>query len=264
VYCVRKKNKVKCKYYVKSLPNKGLTFYNPEMNYMNSVLIIDDDEKLQNLLGEYLRGYGFEVNHYFEGTGASESVTALHPDIVLLDYMMPGKDGFEVLREIREKLSVPVIMLTAKGDPEDRIVGLELGADDYIAKPFNTRELLARMRAVLRRASGGEPEAHNGSDDGEVKAGEMILSPSTMTLSYGEKRVMLSRTEFRIMEALMKSAGSVLSRDAIMNAAQGRDSMAFERSIDVHVSKLRSKVEEISGDKNRIKTIWGTGYMFVI
>ena len=229
---------------------------------MSSILIIDDDEKLQNLLGEYLGGYGFDVAHHYEGTGAIEAVTRSNPDIVLLDYMMPGKDGFEVLKEIREKCAVPVIMLTAKGDPEDRIVGLELGADDYIAKPFNTRELLARIRAVLRR--GSQSDAEKTDESGDIRAGGMTLSRSTMALDFEGKSVMLSRTEFRIMEALMKGAGTVLSRDDIMNAAQGRDSMAFERSIDVHVSKLRAKVGEISGDKERIKTVWGTGYMFVI
>jgi two-component system phosphate regulon response regulator OmpR len=227
------------------------------------VLIIDDDVKLQDLLEEYLRGYGYEIFRYEEGNNVPEKVAEVKPDIILLDVMLPGKNGTDVLRELRTTGSVPVVMLTAKGDEADRIVGLELGADDYIPKPFNPRELLARIKAVLRRSS-AVPDAHSQTDRESITAGDFTLDYGTMSVECGGRKKELSKTEFRIMEALMKAPNTVLSRDTIMNIARGRDIMSFERSIDVHISKLRSKVEDICGDKNRIKTVWGTGYMFVI
>lgn len=230
---------------------------------MSRVLIIDDDVKLQDLLAEYLQGYGYEVFRWEEGINVPEKVTEIKPDIILLDIMLPGKNGIDVLRELRTTASVPIVMLTAKGDEADRIVGLELGADDYIPKPFNPRELLARIKAVLRRTA---VTADAGQSNGRerLSAGDFTLDYGTMSVECGAKKAELSKTEFRIMEALMKTPNTVLSRDTIMNIARGRDIMSFERSIDVHVSKLRSKVEDICGDKNRIKTVWGTGYMFVL
>jgi two-component system, OmpR family, phosphate regulon response regulator OmpR len=241
-----------------------VTFYIQEMISMAKVLIIDDDVKLQKLLEDYLRSYGYEVFHHEEGTGAVEAIERINPEIILLDVMLPGIDGIEVLRQIRSTRNVPVIMLTAKGDEADRIVGLELGADDYLPKPFNPRELLARIKAVLRRYSVDDASRSLTETDNRVIAGGLILDPNSMTVEGNGKRTELSKTEFRILEALMRNPNIVLSRDAIMNIARGRDFMAFERSIDVHVSKLRMKVEEVSGDKNRIKTVWGTGYMFVV
>ncbi|MGL4370649.1 MAG: response regulator [Spirochaetota bacterium] len=226
------------------------------------VLIIDDDRKLQILLAEYLTEYGYEVFSHEEGIDVNEKIESISPDIILLDVMLPGKNGVEVLREIRSTLQIPVIMLTAKGDEADRIVGLELGADDYMPKPFSPRELLARMKAVLRRCS-AEP-AQSQDKENLLCAGGISLDPSSMTIVCGGLKTELSRTEYRIMEALMKNPNTVMSRDTIMNIARGRDVMSFERSIDVHVSKLRAKVEEISGDSHRIKTVWGTGYMYVV
>jgi two-component system phosphate regulon response regulator OmpR len=226
------------------------------------VLVIDDDEKLQDLLSQYLTEYGYELFRHTEGTGAFEAINEIKPDMVLLDVMLPGINGIDLLRKIREEKTLPVIMLTAKGDEADRIVGLELGADDYIAKPFNPRELLARMKAVMRRSAAGErPSVREKMT--AIRLGDLCLNPATMTLDCGEKKSELSKTEYRIMEALMSNPDTVLSRDAIMNIAKGREFIAFERSIDVHISKLRLKVEEVSGSKNRIKTIWGTGYMFI-
>jgi two-component system, OmpR family, phosphate regulon response regulator OmpR len=230
---------------------------------MSRVLIIDDDVKLQDLLSEYLQGYGYEVFRHEEGNNVPEKAAEVKPDIILLDIMLPGKNGIDVLRELRATGRTPVIMLTAKGDEADRIVGLELGADDYIPKPFNARELLARIKAVLRRTS-TVPETAPQREREQLSAGNFTLDYGTMTVECGEKKAELSKTEFRIMEALMKTPNTVLSRDTIMNIARGRDIMSFERSIDVHVSKLRSKVENLCGDKNRIKTVWGTGYMFIV
>jgi len=231
---------------------------------LTKILIIDDDKKLRDLIAEYMTGYGFEVFFHETGSGVLQKIDAVKPELVLLDVMLPVKDGIEILREIRGSSSIPVIMLTAKGDDTDRIVGLELGADDYIAKPFNPRELLARIKAVLRRY-GTESGLQNHPAAGQkITAGGLLLDPSTMKLEYGKKSVELSKTEYRILEALMNNPNTVLSRDSIMDIARGKDFIAFDRSIDVHISKLRTKIENISGDKNRIRTVWGTGYMFVL
>lgn len=226
-------------------------------------IIIDDDIKLQELLKEYLEEYGFQVISMMDGEGVVNAIQREKPDIIVLDIMLPGKDGFDILKEVRASSSVPVIMLTARGDDTDRIVGLELGADDYLTKPFNPRELLARMKAILRRLYSKESERGEKAFESTIAAGGLILHRSSNTLSCGDRNVELSSTELRILEALMQHPNAVLSRDELMNYARGRDFMAFERSIDVHISKLRTKVEFISGSRDRIKTVWGSGYMFI-
>lgn len=229
------------------------------------VVIIDDDRKLQELLREYLKEYSFEIFSLLKGDGALDAIKKEEPDIIILDVMLPGRDGMEILKEIRAESRVPVIMLTAKGEETDRIVGLELGADDYLSKPFNPRELLARMKAVLRRTEENVPAGTDWRDStgDSVKAGGLVLHGRSMTLSFKEESVELSKTEYKILEALMKEPGRVISRDELMNIARGRDFIAFERSIDVHISKLRNKIESISRMKECIKTAWGSGYMFV-
>ncbi|MCD4741980.1 MAG: response regulator [Desulfobacteraceae bacterium] len=226
------------------------------------ILIIDDDIKLIELLSEYLGGNQFDVFYIFDGMNAVAEIRKHMPDLIILDYMMPGKDGLEVLRDIRMHHDLPVIMLTAKGDDTDRIVGLELGADDYLSKPFNPRELLARIKAVLRRH--GTPLS-NGlqNKDLVIRSGDLILNQAAHTIEVNNNIIDLSTTEFKILEVLMKNPNRVLSRDQIMNMAQGKDFMAFDRSIDIHISKLRSKIETDPTTPKRIKTIWGTGYMFV-
>ncbi len=229
----------------------------------NKILIIDDDMKLRNLLREYLEGYDHEVISLGDSLKALQTIQDESPDMVILDIMMPQKDGLEVLREIRAVSRVPVIMLTAKGEDADRIVGLELGADDYLPKPFNPRELLARMKAVWRRLDSSvtiTPVREKGT---KIKVGGLILDQTRLTVHFGEKEIALSSTEYRILEVLMKNANKVLSRDELMNMAQGKDYMVFDRSIDVHISKLRSKLETDPRSPQRIKTIWGTGYMFI-
>lgn len=235
-----------------------------ENGLLSRILIVDDDLKLRELIAEYLKEYGFEIFFHEDGNGVLEKISDVQPELVLLDVMLPAKDGIEILREIRGELAIPVIMLTAKGDDTDRIVGLELGADDYISKPFNPRELLARIKAVLRRY-GTENEFHVRSASGhKITAGGLLLDPLSMKLEYKKKNVELSKTEFRILEALMSNPNTVLSRDTIMNIARGKDFIAFDRSIDVHISRLRAKIGNLCGESNRIKTVWGTGYMFVI
>jgi len=167
------------------------------------------------------------------------------------------------LKEIRAVSRVPVIMLTAKGEEADRVVGLELGADDYLPKPFSPRELLARIKAVLRRLEPGVKATAGGSEGLRVEAGNLVLDKARQMLLIEGKEVQLSSTEYRVLRVLMENPNRVLSRDQIMTLAQGKDFMAFDRSIDVHISKLRAKLESDPRSPKRIKTIWGSGYMFV-
>ncbi len=229
----------------------------------NKVLIIDDDEKLRKLLKEYLEGNGFKVLTLSDGSDVKKTLRKESPEMVILDIMLPGKDGLEVLKEIRTDDTIPVIMLTAKGDQTDRIVGLELGADDYLPKPFNPRELLARMRAVLRRASPEDRDKVRKKEDTFLKAGGVTLNKAKQTILIEDRELELSSTEYKILEVLMRHPNVVFSRDQLMNLARGRDFMAFDRSIDVHISKLRAKLEPDPRSPTRIKTVWGAGYMFI-
>jgi two-component system OmpR family response regulator len=222
---------------------------------MDRILVIDDDPGLTGLLAEYLQARGLQVLSAPDGDQGIAQLRAGGIDLVILDVMMPGKDGFEVCREIRAESAVPVIMLTARGDELDRIVGLELGADDYLPKPFNPRELLARIRAVLRRRGGG-PE------DGEVlQAAGLRLDPERRELRVDGERVELTTTEFEILRVLVGSAGRVVPRERLMELARGPDWAAFERSVDVHISHLRRKLGDEPRSPRRIKTVRGVGYM---
>lgn len=227
------------------------------------ILIVDDDRKLRGLLAEYFTDYGFQVSTLPDGREILKTIQGTRPDMIILDIMMPGKDGLETLREIRKAFSIPVIMLTARGDDADRIVGLELGADDYLPKPFNPRELLARVRAVLRRAGLPEPQDKRTQEGLVLRAGGLVLNKARRTVEVDGTETLLSTTEYELLKVLMEHPNRVLSRDALMNMARGRDFMAFDRSIDVHISKLRTKVGDDPRSPARIKTVWGTGYMFV-
>ncbi len=226
------------------------------------ILIIDDDIKLIELLCDYLGGHHFEMDYILDGIDALNKIKQTHPDLIILDYMMPVKDGLQVLQEIRGKYDLPVIMLTAKGEQTDRIVGLELGADDYLGKPFNPRELLARIKAVLRRQV-LFANMNGKKNDLVIQSGNLSLNIAAHTIAIEDIVLDLSTTEFNILRVLMKHPNKVLSRDQIMSMAQGKDFMAFDRSIDIHISKLRSKIEKDPSSPKLIKTIWGTGYMFV-
>lgn len=225
------------------------------------ILIVDDDDKLRELLVEYLEEYGYPVETLSSGMKCAATVRDIAPSVVVLDVMMPGKDGLEVLRELRAESSVPVIMLTAKGEDTDRIVGLELGADDYMAKPFNPRELLARIKAVLRRFEAANVTREK--DDGLVEAGGLTLNLHKQTLLVEGDELELAATEFKLLKVLMTNADRALTRDDLMDMVWDKDFSAYDRSIDVHVSKLRSQLKPYEHHDKRIKTVWGTGYMFV-
>lgn len=224
-----------------------------------TALIIDDDTKLQRLLTEFLEGYDYAVHTLADGNEACAALKETGPDIVILDVMMPGKDGIEVLQDIRRESTVPVIMLTAKGDDSDRIVGLELGADDYVSKPFNPRELLARMKAVLRRTNGATAEQQHEDD---LHAGGLTLDISRRVLMVDKDEITLPQTECRLLEAFMTKPGKSLSRDELMDEVWGKTFVAYDRSIDVHVSKLRNALKPYAEHADRIQTVWGTGYRF--
>jgi len=218
------------------------------------ILLVDDDAELCGLLGEFLRREGFEVDCEHEGNRGLEHAAAPGIDLVVLDVMLPGIDGFEILRRLRQRSKVPVIMLTARGEDVDRIVGLELGADDYLPKPFNPRELAARIRAILRRYEPRPP-----AKDGRVELNGVVLDPAAREVFAHGKRVDLTTFEFDILEMLIRSAGRVLSRDTLMENFYNRKATPFDRSIDMHISHLRKKLE--AGD-TIIKTIRGVGYQF--
>ena len=223
----------------------------------NSILIIDDDARLRKLLGDYLKGFGYEVRELPDGTGAERALERFRPSVVVLDVMMPGKDGFEVLADIRKLSTVPVIMLTAMGETPDRVVGLEMGADDYLAKPFNLRELLARIRAAIRRYTPGRPP-------GEVlESAGVSLDLSKQILTVESDNYELTTSEFNVLSALMRSPDIPVSRETLLDLGWGAETIVSDRTVDAHVSRVRAIFKNHPGHENRIKTVWGVGYKFV-
>jgi DNA-binding response OmpR family regulator len=222
---------------------------------MQRILVVDDDPGLAGLLAEYLGSRGFEVETAGTGEDALSRLRGGGLDLVVLDVMLPGADGFAVLGEIRRIGPIPVIMLTARGDDMDRIVGLELGADDYLAKPFNPRELLARIKAVLRR-SGADTEA-----EVALHASGIRVDIARREVTMNGEPVELTTTEFEILRVLVASAGRVIPRERLMEQARGPEWAAYERSVDVHISHLRKKLGDTSRRPKLIKTIRGVGYL---
>jgi len=225
---------------------------------MERVLIVDDDVELTELVSEYLGGEGFEVEAVHDGNeGLKRALSGEHV-LVVLDIMLPGMNGLDVLRNLRKQSRIPVLILTARGDDVDRIVGLEIGADDYLPKPFNPRELMARVRAILRRAHGDQ----QGGAGEKVAVGDVELDPASRVVRRSGEPVELTSVEFALLEALMRAAGQVVTREQLAQNVLGRRFMPYDRSIDVHVSKLRRKLGDQSADAERIKTIRGVGYVF--
>jgi DNA-binding response OmpR family regulator len=221
------------------------------------ILIIDDDVRLGALLERLLKPEGFQVALVTDGLQGVRRATSEVFDLLVLDVMLPGMDGFEVLRRVRAQSPVPIVMLTAKGSDNDRVVGLELGADDYLAKPFNPRELVARIKAVLRRSEGGAKPASTEL----LRVGDLQMDGARREVQVRGVTVQLTTTEFDLLRCFLRYPGQVLSRDALMDMLRGVGYAAYDRSIDVHVKNLRAKIEEDSRQPKYIKTIWGTGYL---
>ena len=229
------------------------------MNTRPKLLVVDDDRELAQMLVEYLEREGFDVATAATGSEGLQRLATAPPDFLVLDVMLPGATGFDILRSLRGAHSrIPVLMLTARGDDVDRILGLELGADDYLAKPFNPRELAARIRAILRRAT---PDP--GQTDGLVRAGPIVLDPSRFTITVEDRAVEVTGAEFRVLEQLAREAGRVVSRERLTEQALGRRLELYDRSIDTHVSNLRRKLA-LPAEMAEIRSVRGAGYLLVV
>jgi two-component system, OmpR family, phosphate regulon response regulator OmpR len=228
------------------------------------ILVVDDDLRLRDLLVRYLGGEGYEVKAVAEAGAMDKQLARERYDLVVLDLMLPGEDGLAICRRLRAQNAAPaIIMLTAKGDDVDRIVGLEMGADDYLPKPFNPRELLARINAVLRRKAPGGPPGAPAAGTEVFQFGEFSLNLSTRTLTRQGKAVPLTTGEFSVLKVLAQHPRQPLSRDKLMELARGREYEVFDRSIDVQISRLRKVIEADPSHPKHIQTVWGFGYVFV-
>jgi two-component system response regulator CpxR len=221
------------------------------------VLVVDDDVELCELVSEYLTREGFNVEAAYDGPSGADRALTGNYEIVVLDVMLPGLGGLDVLRRIRGHSRMPVLMLTARGDDVDRIVGLELGADDYLPKPFNPRELVARIRAILRRAA---PAAEAASDD-LIAVDDVELLVGSRAVHCAGSSIELTSMEFELLRVLMQAAGRVVTREELSRAVLGREFSPYDRSVDVHVSNLRKKLGE-RPDGERIKSVRGVGYIY--
>jgi two-component system response regulator CpxR len=224
------------------------------------LLLVDDDHELTTLLAELLGQESFSVDVHGRGDGAAALATSGSYALVILDVMLPNGSGFDVLKAIRQRSQVPVILLTARGDDVDRIVGLELGADDYIPKPFNPRELIARIRAVLRRVESRTTPGPRES----LRVDDVVLDPASRTVLRGGERVELTSIEFDLLKALLELAGQTVERESLAQQVLGRKFDPFDRSIDMHVSKLRRKLGDRASGDERIKTVRGAGYIYTL
>ena len=220
----------------------------------NTILVVDDEKNIVQLTRLYLRNEGYKVEEAYDGKQALEKARACNPDLVILDLMMPEMDGLTVCRELRKTSNVPVIILTARDDDVDKIVGLEVGADDYVTKPFNPRELVARVKAVLRRSQG------NIAPETVLDVGDIHLDPGRREVSVGGRSIQLRAKEFDLLAAFMRHQGVVLDRERLLSLVWGQDFYGDTRTIDVHVAWLR---EKLSGAKARVQTVWGVGYKLV-
>ncbi len=231
------------------------------MTAPDHILVVDDDAEIRSLLGVYLRKNGYQVTAVGDGRGMRATLDQGRVDLIVLDLMLPGDDGLVLCRDLRARSAIPIIMLTARGDETDRIVGLEMGADDYLPKPFNPRELLARIKSVLRRAR-NLPDSANLEDARYIHFaarrldvhGRQLLSPAGVVIP-------LSGAEYRLLKIFLSHANRVLSRDQLMDWLQGRETDPFERSIDVQVSRLRNRLGDDAKEPSIIKTVRGEGYV---
>jgi two-component system phosphate regulon response regulator OmpR len=228
------------------------------------VLVVDDDSRLRDLLRRYLSDNGFTVMTAESGQAMNKLWLRERYDVLILDLMLPGEDGLSILRRLRgAKDTTPIVMLTAKGEDVDRIVGLEMGADDYLAKPFNPRELLARIHAVLRRRAPEEAPGAPSQEPASVSFGEFTLDLATRTLKRQGEPVALTTGEFAVLKVFARHPRVPLSREKLMELARGREYEAFDRSLDVQISRLRKLVEPDPSKPRFIQTVWGLGYVFI-
>nr|WP_090829389.1 response regulator transcription factor [Nitrosovibrio tenuis] len=229
---------------------------------MARILLADDDIELSDMLIDYLDKEGFEVDVAHDGNAALEKALANQYDLLILDVMMPNRNGFDVLRELRTQSSLPVLMLTARGDDVDSVVGLELGADDYLAKPSNPRVMVARIRAILRRAeTQGELHGVNEPPD-RIAQHDLVMHIGSRTVLCAGKPIPMTSTEFSLLEVLLREAGHIVSKAKLSEQALGRKLSRYDRSLDMHVSNLRKKLGPLPNGQERIKTVRGVGYIY--
>jgi len=229
---------------------------------MLKVLLIDDDKELSHLLGEYLSTEGFAIDMAHDGQEALNMALKNTYSVIVLDVMLPIRNGFDVLKQLRQHHQTPVIMLTAKGDTVDRVIGLEIGADDYLSKPCDPRELVARIRAILRRAT--TPQEAVAPVVERLISGKLVLHLGTRSVTWDNHDVSLTGTEFSVLEILVRRAGHVISKDDMTEQALNRKLTAYDRSIDVHVSNIRKKIAAAGSTKDHIINVRGAGYMLTL
>ena len=227
------------------------------------VLLVDDDVELVELLRAYLVSDGFRVSVAHDGESGVRAALVELPDIAVIDVMMPGYSGIEVLRRIRARSSLPVLMLTARGDSESRILGLELGADDYVPKPCTPRELSARLRAILRRSL-PKPTGDKSAEADSIRIGELALHPAQRRITWSEQTLALTNAEFNLLEVLIQKAGQVVSKDLLSEQGLGRPHERYDRSIDVHVSSIRRKLPPMPDGRPRIQAVFRRGYQLLV
>ncbi len=221
------------------------------------ILIVEDEPALADVIKDYLKQADIEVSVLNDGARAVETILATKPDLVVLDVMLPGKDGLTICREVRAQSDVPIILETAKVEEIDRLLGLELGADDYLCKPFSPRELVARVKAILRRTGIGRDRA------GEAPApGGLMLDPESWVATIGGKNINLTRREFQLLLALFKRPGRVFSRTQLLDLAFPDDTDVFDRTIDSHIKNIRHKIKSVDPDCDVIRSVYGVGYAF--
>jgi two-component system response regulator CpxR len=229
---------------------------------MARILLADDDIELSGMLVDYFTDEGFDVDVAYDGVTALNKISVNRYDLLILDVMMPHRNGFDVLRELRMQSLLPVLMLTARGNDIDSIVGLELGADDYLAKPSNPRVMVARIRAILRRAEIQGDRRNGSGEPDKIILDDLVMHIGSRTVTCGNNPVFVTSTEFSLLDVLLREAGNVVSKADLYERALGRKLSRYDRSLDVHVSSLRKKLGSMPAGQERIKTVRGVGYIY--
>ena len=229
---------------------------------MQKILIIDDDKHLVENVATYLKDFGYQIESSLNGMDGLKKFESFKPDLIILDLMMPELDGIEVCREIRKKSSVPIVMLTARGEESDVVSGLEVGADDYLTKPFSLRELVARVKARLRRPANEKKLPDTGDDNTLITCRDLTIDSSRREVYKKGNKITLTSTEFNLLWLMASKPGIVFSRDRLLEELRDRELEPFDRSIDAHISHLRKKIEDSPKNPTYIVTVWGTGYKF--